>query len=299
MIIQQQDFYDFLVASNMRKNSIEAYNRDVKALIKWLSDQNVSAIHQLRADHISDYLDHLEKSGKSSATISRQVTVVRSFCRFLTEKGTTVNIVALNRKRPVVEKKAVLILTKAEVQKMLLQPNSKTSMGLRDYLMLRMMYETGIKVSEIISLTISNVDLKRKRVTCHTDYAQRVVYLNQELCKIIKKYLTLREATDKSRQEGENYIELEQSLFSNCFGRPLSRQALWKIVKSSALSAGLSSEVTPHTLRHSFAVHLLQDGGTIRHLQIMMGHQDVTSTQTYENYLDQSQFEQENDQAIN
>lgn len=299
MMNQQEAFRQFLVASNMRKNSIDAYTRDVNTLLKWLMLQNVNSISDITVEHISAYIESVEKSGKNNGTISRQVTVIRCFCRFLEKHGVQIDVKAIKRNIQPLIKKSVLILPKEEVQRILAQPNTKTVMGLRDYLMLRMLYETGIKVSEMIDLKISNIDLKRKRITCQSDYSHRIVYLNQDLIKVLKRHLMLKEIANQKGSNIEIGIDQDQPMFTNCFGRPLSRQALWKTVKSCAISAGLSDEVTPHTLRHSFAVHLLQDGGTIRHLQIMMGHQDLSSTQMYENYIDQNSFGQESNQIIN
>ncbi len=299
MMNQQEAFRQFLVASNLRKNSIDAYSQDVNALLKWLMVQNINSITDITVHHISEYIEVVEKSGKNNGTISRQVTVIRSFCRFLEKQGVQIDVKAIKRNIQPVIKKSVLILPKEEVQKILSQPNTKTAMGLRDYLMLRMLYETGIKVSEMIDLKISNIDLKRKRVTCQSDYSHRIVYLNQDLIRVLKRHLALKEVSNQKGSNVEVEVEQDHPMFTNCFGRPLSRQALWKTVKSCAISAGLSEEVTPHTLRHSFAVHLLQDGGTIRHLQIMMGHQDLSSTQMYENYIDQIPIGQESNQIIN
>lgn len=270
-----------LQANGMRKNSLDAYGRDVRLMADWLQNQGIGCWNQVGTENIEAYSHALLKSGKANATIARQLASQRRFVKYLRETGCNIeSAVSKAVVRPV--RKPLLILERVQVEALLNSPDVNTMMGLRDYLMLKMLYETGIRVSEIIDLTIGDVDFKRKRILCSTPYESRMVYMNPDLTKRLKRYLSLR-AIDLDQKE--------QALFANCYGQNISRQGLWKIVKIHAEAANLDRAITPHTLRHSLAVHLLQEGGSLKHLQMIMGHQDVTSTQIYATYIDLSSTE--------
>lgn len=274
-------FLSQLQANGMRKNSLDAYGRDVRLMADWLQSQGIGCWTQVGTEDIEAYSHALIKSGKANATIARQLASQRRFVKYLRETGYDIeSAVSKAVVRPV--RKPLLILEREQVEALLRSPDISTMMGLRDYLMLKMLYETGIRVSEIIDLTIGDVDFKRKRILCSTPYESRMVYLNPDLTKRLKRYLSLR-AIDLDQKD--------QALFANCYGQNISRQGLWKIVKIHAEAANLDRAITPHTLRHSLAVHLLQEGGSLKHLQMIMGHQDVTSTQIYASYIDLSATE--------
>lgn len=284
-----QQFLQELQRSGMRKNSIEAYGRDIRLMGEWLETRGLKSWRTVTDAGMLSYRQELLASGKASATIARQLASQRRFIKFLSLQGVPLALPGTEGAVVKSERKPLLILTKAQVQALIAAPDLETTMGLRDHLMLKMLYETGIRVSEIIDLTLGDVDFKRKRILCSTPYESRMVYLNQELTKRLRRYLN---------QRGVDFDQTELALFANCYGQNISRQGLWKIVKSHAETAGLDKGVTPHTLRHSLAVHLLQEGGSLKHLQVIMGHQDVTSTQFYETYLDVDSMEQVLSDAI-
>ncbi len=269
-------FLNMLELEGMRKNSVEAYGRDIRQMTEWLQARGCIACSTITQDAIMLYLEHLQASDKSSATIARQVASMRRFVKYLGDRGYKFDEKHIALTKHKLSRKPFLILQKDDIQRLLSAPDLSSASGLRDYLMLKMLYETGIRVSELITLKISDIDFKRRRIMCKTPYEQRMVYLNQDLVKKLKKYLALREI---------DFGVPDTPVFVNCYGQGISRQGLWKIVKIYADQQKLDCSVTPHTLRHSFAVHLLQDGGTIKHLQMIMGHQDVASTQVYESYI--------------
>lgn len=269
-------FLELLKFEGMRKNSIDAYGRDIRQMAEWLQNKGCNQWAQLDQEMITLYIGELESSGKSQSTVARQSASKRRFIRYLNEIGCQIDTTTIKRPKCSSCRKPFLILSKEQIQHLFNTPDLKSKSGLRDYLMLRMLYETGIKVTEIIGLTLSDVDFKRRRILCKSPYEQRVIYLNQDINKHLKKYLALR-AVD--------YSDASTPIFANCYNQCISRQGLWKLVKNYAELLGYDSAVTPHTLRHSFAVHLLQEGGTLRHLQMVMGHQDVSSTQVYDDYV--------------
>ena len=181
---------------------------------------------------------------------------------------------AENLKPPKVEKKAPEILTIEEVDKLLQQPNLDTPKGIRDSAMLELLYATGMRVSEMLHLQIFDVNLQFGYVVCHENGKERIIPIGLPCKKAMERYLKTSRTTFVKDEK-------ETALFTNCSGKAMSRQGFWKILKSYAKSAGITADITPHTLRHSFATHLLQNGADLKSVQEMMGHADISTTQMY------------------
>lgn len=201
---------------------------------------------------------------------------MRAFYRFLFKMHRIEKDPSEDLKPPKVEKKAPEILTVDEVDLLLSQPAADTAKGLRDKAMMELLYATGMRVSELICLEVSDVNLSLGYVDCSAGTKERIIPFGDTCRKALEQYLS------EGRQELLGAKE-SRVLFPNCSGKVMSRQGFWKVLKKYALSAGITEDITPHTLRHSFAAHMLQNGADIRSLQEMLGHSDVSTTQMYLN----------------
>ncbi len=207
------------------------------------------------------------------ATISRSIAAIHMFCQYACQEGKMVSDPSKALQPPRVERKMPEILSIAEVDLLLRQPKTDTPKGIRDKAMLEMLYATGIRVSELIHLKTQDVNLMMGYITCR-DEKERIVPFGGPAKKALEQYLgSARAALMHGREDNV--------LFVNCSGGPMSRQGFWKILKSYAKSAGITADITPHTLRHSFATHLLQNGADLKSVQEMMGHADISTTQMY------------------
>ena len=203
-----------------------------------------------------------------------RIASVRAFFHFLLREKLVEADVSENLKAPRVEKKAPGVLSLEEVEKLLEQPGRENPKEIRDRAMLELLYATGIRVSELIGLTISDVNMQMSYIICHDRNRERAVPFGSKAREALTEYFFKgRSSMLKDPQE--------QVLFVNCSGKPMSRQGFWKLVKSYAHKAGIAEEITPHTLRHSFAAHLVANGADLRSVQEMLGHSDITSTQIY------------------
>jgi len=212
----------------------------------------------------------------SASTISRSIASMRSFFLYLQEIGEIGKSPAANIRPPKIEKKAPEILDIGEVDLLLNQPDLKKAKGIRDKAMLELLYATGIRVSELMHLRIEDVNLQFEYISCTTEQKERLIPFGTVAKDILKIYL---------KEARESFVKDEDTgfLFLNCSGKPMSRQGFWKILKGYSQSAGIQKDITPHTLRHSFAVHLLQNGADIKSVQEMLGHSDLSTTQIYLN----------------
>ena len=198
------------------------------------------------------------------------------FFQYLTQKNGWKENPAEKLKAPKIEKKLPGILTVEEVDLLLAQPKGNTAKGIRDKAMLELLYATGIRVSELISLKIKDINLKLGYLTCSGGERERVIPFGSAAKQAVEKYLDV--ARDQLLGDQDSDF-----LFLNCSGKSMSRQGFWKVLKGYAASAGIQQDITPHTLRHSFAAHLLQNGADLKSVQEMMGHSDISSTQIYMN----------------
>ena len=256
-------------------NTVCSYLRDIRQFAEWLQSSGEADILGATQLNISDYLSHLRSQGKSGATVSRVLASLKNFYAYLVstgflEESPVSGDIHVDRG----EKKLPQILTGKEVELLLAQPSGLDAKGLRDKAMLEVMYATGMRVTELIDLNVEDVNLELGIVKCHSGKKSRVIPLYPAAQKALSVYLSdVRSAmiSDVS----------EQALFVNIGGTRMSRQGFWKIGKHYQELAGISKDITPHTLRHSFAVHLLENGADLHSIQEMLGHADISSTQIY------------------
>lgn len=260
----------------MSENTRLSYERDLHKFQNFLAELGVCEMSNVSRTNLNSYVLYLEKKKFAPATISRNIASIKAFYHFLYKEKLVDEDISEELKAPKVEKKIPDTLTVAEVDRLLEAPCANTPKELRDKAMLELLYATGIRVSELISLTLPDVNLKMNFVICKDGSRERIVPFGNKARKAVLTYLeTARGAlvTD----------DKEEVLFVNCSGRPMSRQGFWKLVKFYTNRAGIEAEITPHTLRHSFAVHLLENGADLHSVQEMMGHSDISTTQIYIN----------------
>ena len=256
-------------------NTVSSYMRDIRQFSGWLHrGENIDVVDASQVN-ISDYLKHLQSEGRSGATVSRTLASLKNFYSYVVSSG-------FLERSPVPadirvergEKKIPQILTGREVELLLAQPNCVDAKGFRDKAMLEVMYATGIRVTELIDLDVDDVNLELGIIKCAGAKKSRVIPLYPAALRALSIYL--REVRDTLVIDPE-----EVSLFVNVGGTRMSRQGFWKILKHYQTTAHIEKEITPHTLRHSFAVHLLENGADLSSVQELMGHSDISSTQVY------------------
>ena len=260
-------------------NTIASYMRDIHQFSDWLSAVDVDIIDATQLN-ISQYLSHMEDEGRSNATVSRTLASLKNFYAYVVSSGflekTPVNEIRVSRG----DKKLPQILTGREIELLLSQPVCVDAKGYRDKAMLEVMYATGIRVTELIDLNVDDVNLNQGIIKCSSNKKTRAIPLYPAALKALRNYM---HDVRNSMVIGPN----EQALFVNVNGVRMSRQGFWKILKHYQSTARIEKEITPHTLRHSFAVHLLENGADLNSLQELMGHSDISSTQMYTKLLNQ------------
>lgn len=269
-------FIDYLaVERGLAKNTLESYGRDLRQFQGYLVDQENKKLEEANQATILGYLNNLKNQRKAVSTISRNVAAIKSFYQYLVQETYLSLDPTVKIETPKIEKKLPKILSIMEVEELLKQPSSKVPSGMRDKAMLELLYATGIRVSEIISLNISDVNLDMGYIKCYGKGSkERLVPLGSIAVKSVHEYV------NKGRPQIVRTYE-EATLFVNHHGNRLTRQGFWKIIKKYAHQANITKEITPHTLRHSFATHLLENGADLRSVQEMLGHADISTTQIY------------------
>lgn len=261
-------------------NTTASYMRDIRQFADWLCNSVKKDILEVTQLNIRSYLSYLEQIGKSNATISRSVASLKNFYAYLLTSGfvekNPVNDVHIDRG----EKKLPQILTGREIELLLSQPVCVDAKGYRDKAMLEVMYATGIRVSELIELDIDDVNIEQGIIKCSRSKKVRSIPLYPAALKALKIYI-------KDIRASMLADPMEPALFVNMNGSRMSRQGFWKILKHYQETANIEKEITPHTLRHSFAVHLLENGADLGSLQELMGHCDISSTQMYTHMINQ------------
>ena len=261
-------------------NTVSSYMRDIRQFSAWLRETEDADVVDATQLNISEYVAYLEDQGRSGATKSRALASLKNFYAYLISSGflneTPVKEVKVERG----EKKLPQILTNREVELLLAQPNTTDAKGIRDKAMLEVMYATGIRVTELISLDLADVNLDMGTIRCAGGKKNRVIPLYPAALRALTTYL--RDVRSMMLADPR-----EPALFVNVGGARMSRQGFWKILKHYQASAHINKEIGPHTLRHSFAVHLLENGADIGSVQELMGHSDISSTQVYTQMVDQ------------
>jgi integrase/recombinase XerD len=275
MEILVQKFVNFLERDKrLSLNTLQSYRRDVEQYLTYLRGINLHNIANSNKTTVIAYLLYLQKMGRATSTISRNLASIRSFYQYLAKNRIIDNDPTSDLESPKVEKKIPEILSTEEVELLLDQPQCVDLKGYRDKAMLELLYATGIRVTELIQLNIQDVNIEMSFVNCNKGSRERVIPIGSIALAAVKEYL------EKSRplliQRND-----EEALFVNVNGGRLTRQGFWKIIKQYKNQAKINKDITPHTLRHSFAAHLLENGADLRSIQEMLGHSDISSTQIY------------------
>ena len=261
---------------NTSENTEMSYRRDLYKVQVFMEKRGISEVDAITKEDVEAYVKSMEDEKFKAATISRNIASLKAFYQYLVKENVVKENVAEDLKAPKIEKKIPEILTTDEVIRLLNQPKGDSAKEIRDKAMLELLYATGIRVSELISLTVSDVNIKMGYIICKDASKERVIPFGREAKNALVKYL------GKTREDMLSNADSEM-LFCNCSGEAMSRQGFWKLIKFYAKKADIKSEITPHTLRHSFAAHLVENGADLRSVQEMLGHSDISTTQIYAN----------------
>ncbi len=268
------EFVEYLEKDKkVAKNTLQSYSRDIKQFSDYIESQNLE-VESVAGKDIQSYISYMQIEGKAASSVSRSLASVRALYGYLLLKGKVAEDPTYKLKTPKTEKKLPQILSTDEVDTLMRCPDKSNSKGIRDKAMLELLYATGIKVSELISLNVSDVDLDIGYIKCMGDSDVRIIPLGKTAIKALRDYITVSRSMMLALPE-------EPALFVNCNGTRMTRQGFWKLIKSYALQANIRKDITPHTLRHSFAAHLLENGADLASIQEMLGHKDIVSTQVY------------------
>ena len=277
---QINNFLEFLQKDKkLTENTLQSYKRDISQYENYIEKNNLDYA-SVDEDAIKGYLAYLQENGKKTSTVSRNLASIRSFYQYSVRVKDIKKDPTENVQSPKIEKRIPNVLSTKEVELLLEQPEDTDLKGIRDKAMLEFAYATGMRVTEIISLDIKDINIKEGYVICKTGTKQRTIPLGEMSVKALKNYV------DESRP----YLiksDDEPSLFVNINGKRLTRQGFWKIVKFYKEQAHIDKEITPGVLRHSFATHLLQNGADLKAIQTMLGHSDISSTQVYMQFQDE------------
>lgn len=262
----------------LSSNTLQSYRRDIVQFEEYLENVNI-VYDKLGKEDLEKYIEYLKDIGKKTSTISRNIASIRSFYQYLVRTKKIKKDPTEGIQSPKIEKKAPSILSSEEIELLLEQPKNIDLKGIRDKAMLEFAYATGMKVTEIISLNIEDANLEESYVVCNSGFKKRNIPLGSISKKALEDYI-------KNARPILIKDEKEKALFVNINGKRLTRQGFWKIVKFYKEQAHITKEITPHVLRHSFATHLLQNGADLKSIQTMLGHSDISSTQVYMQFQD-------------
>lgn len=278
MTAEIREFTDYLRDIKKKsKNTEISYQRDLMQLAAFLQTLEIYQVEKVTETSLNSYILYLEKEGKAAATISRELASIKAFFHYQLQQGRIAADPSELLKAPRVEKKAPVILSVEEVNALLKQPGLTSAKEIRDKAMLELLYATGIRVSELISLRLEDLNMQIGYIICRDGRRERMVPFGKRAGKALGRYLEYARTELLKGRESE-------WLFTNCSGGSMSRQGFWKIVKYYGEKAGIQADITPHTLRHSFAAHLIRGGADIRSVQAMLGHADSTTAQMYAVY---------------
>lgn len=256
------------------KNTEVSYERDLRKLCVFLEEQGIHALNGVTETSLKSYVMRLEQEGMKPATISRSIASMKAFFAYYVKVRKLEEDPAEKLKAPKIEKKLPAVLTTEEMGRLLEQPSGNSPKELRDKAMLELLYATGIRVSELISLRLSDVNLQMEYLTCADNHKERIIPFGKKAKEALKIYLK----DGREKLVGEEGCEW---LFTNCSGQTMSRQGFWKLIKSYGEKAGIEAEITPHILRHSFAAHMIGNGADLKVVQEMLGYSDISATQVY------------------
>ncbi|WP_026700211.1 site-specific tyrosine recombinase XerD [Salibacterium aidingense] len=273
------DLYDFIhycrVEKGLTNNTLQSYQRDLQHYLNHLQKNNITGIQEIERSHIVAFLYDLKENGRSTSTIARTISSIRAFHQFLLRDQRSSKDPSELIEIPKGDKKLPDVLSTSEIEALLTSVNGTTSFARRNKAMLELMYATGLRVSELCSLETGDIHLQMGFVHClGKGNKERIIPLGQTAAEAVENYV--HRARPQLMKKKKHEI-----LFVNHHGTSLSRQGFWKILKEAAERAGIQKKLTPHTLRHSFATHLLENGADLRAVQEMLGHADISATQIY------------------
>lgn len=257
-------------------NTEMSYKRDLEKVQHFMVSRGIGKTADISRQDLEDYVKYLEDNKFAAATVSRNIASLKAFYHYMVQDGIVAEDISELLKAPKIEKKVPEIMSPDEVVRLLEQPSGNSSKEIRDKAMLELLYATGIRVTELITLKLSDVNMPMNFILCRDRNKERIIPFGTAAKSALTKYL------DGTRDE---MLENKSSdvLFANCSGQPMSRQGFWKLIKYYAKKADIKADITPHTLRHSFAAHLVENGADLRSVQEMLGHSDISTTQIYAN----------------
>lgn len=271
-----EDFIAYLQKEKkISQNTLDAYSRDVSEFISFEGARGMTDLFNVSSTEIISFLHNLKNMGKSAATVNRKLASIRAFFNYLIHEGFITANPTSNIKSPKIDRKELEYLDIEEIDKLLSVPDDSIR-GLRDKAILEVLYATGIRVSELIEADVEDINLRMGFITCAEDQSRaRIVPLGRPARAAMETYIY--ESRDKLLRDNED----EKALFVNYYGKRITRQGLWKILKEYGQKAGIEHKLTPNIIRNSFAVHMLQNGADLKSLQELMGHEDISATQIY------------------
>ena len=272
-------FMDYLEnIKHLSSNTLQSYRRDLGQYITYIKNNKLDCYENISPSTILGYMLHLQNEGKATATVSRSLASIRAFYQYLFKQKICTTDPTGELRSLKAERKLPQIMTSQEVNLLLDQPSSSDFKGIRDKAMLELLYATGIRVSELIALDVNDINVDVGYIISRNNTKERIIPLYTEAVNALKKYISYARAVLIKNPD-------ENALFVNVNGSRLTRQGFWKIVKSYTMLANIKKVITPHTLRHSFAAHLLENGADLKSIQEMLGHCDISSTQIYTNVI--------------
>ncbi len=270
-----QNFLEYLHnVKNTSENTTMSYGRDLRKWKAYIESLGITDIQEVKQEHLEGFITSLKEMDFKAATISRNIASIKAFYHYLFKEKIIQDDISDNLHAPKVEKKLPEIMSVDDAVRLIEQPKGDKPKELRDRAMLELLYATGIRVTELIQLKLSDLNMQMGYLICRDGSKERMIPFGSKAKNALFKYL----------KDGRDAMLLEyeaEELFVNCSGQAMSRQGFWKLLKHYAKQAGIEAEITPHTLRHSFAAHLVENGADLHSVQEMMGHSDIATTQIY------------------
>ena len=259
------------------ENTVQSYRRDLMQMITYLEEKEIREAAKVTKTSLHGYILHMEEQGKAATTISRMMAAMKAFFNYECMQACIRRNPAESLHAPKVEKKAPVVLSVDQVSALLAQPSGQTPKEIRDKAMLALLYATGIRVSELIGIQMEDINMNIGFLVCRDGERERTIQFGRSAKAALEEYLE-HARNELLRGKGSDYF------FVNCTGGAMSRQGFWKIIKYYGEKAGIEEDITPHTLRHSFAAHLIARGADMRAVQTILGHSDMATTQMYAAY---------------
>ena len=259
------------------ENTVQSYRRDLMQMITYLEEKEIREAAKVTKTSLHGYILHMEEQGKAATTISRMMAAMKAFFNYECMQACSRRNPAESLHAPKVEKKAPVVLSVDQVSALLAQPSGQTPKEIRDKAMLALLYATGIRVSELIGIQMEDINMNIGFLVCRDGERERTIPFGRSAKAALEEYLE-HARNELLRGKGSDYF------FVNCTGGAMSRQGFWKIIKYYGEKAGIEEDITPHTLRHSFAAHLIARGADMRAVQTILGHSDMATTQMYAAY---------------